>query len=279
MCRIPHPCSLSSTCRNGGICQPNGKNHTCSCPDGFRGAHCDQFSNPCEENGTAFCNHHGDCGSVAINTSNNGGAPVKTSQPKCFCSIFWTGSRCESRNSIIAECSIEENKHYCLNNGACYMMGDNSFEKKFCLCPPGFNGDRCENNHDASKEILTTLQYLTWQENEITEGPTLDEPFKPFSKLPVVLNASLLHMVLLLINLLAFFVYQIQLMNHVSLLIHRNHLWILQLFFLICNNHCHWEVGEEAPSFWWVIFQIVVTFQLDKISEMSIMSTFMNINL
>ena len=121
------------------------------------------------------------------------------------------------------------------------MMGDNSFEKNFCLCPPGFNGDRCENNHDASNEILTTLQYSTWQENEITEDPTLDEPFKwipendtdslesfeniteflhitelQSSKLPEVVDevVNATHSPLVL---LTYFVYQIQLVNSVSL--------------------------------------------------------------
>ncbi|XP_067943149.1 fibropellin-1-like [Watersipora subatra] len=108
-------CNVSTSCtKNAVSCQKKGATALCSCKPGYYGERCERYQcspNPCL----------------------NGACLTKTpytGDPQCNCWTGFVGKYCDM-------CA----PGYCFNGGTCTA---GRFRERFCSCPPGVSGDRCE---------------------------------------------------------------------------------------------------------------------------------------
>ena len=96
----------------------------CKCLDEFVGDKCEIQRNPCNPN---------PCG-------NEGGKCIRDSKEgfKCLCPPLRGGSKCQEK--IEDTCKPD----YCLYGGTCKRSTFKEKTSFFCLCRPGYQGDRCE---------------------------------------------------------------------------------------------------------------------------------------
>ncbi|XP_072167955.1 uncharacterized protein [Diadema setosum] len=120
-CEIPsefNKCGLNP-CGNGAECMNNGRDYTCSCPDGFTGKNCTEdidecASSPCANNGTC------------INLING---------YVCVCQSCYSGINCD-----IAPPTESCVRDLCENDGTCsYNSGTYQ-----CVCRAGYEGTYCQ---------------------------------------------------------------------------------------------------------------------------------------
>lgn len=111
---------------NNGTCEknPDGSPYCASCPNGWKGTHCE--TQICPPN---FCKENGVCDHAS-------GVPV------CRCSPGWRGKLCDE---LICKPGI------CLHGGTCQPVG----EKVKCSCASGYYGDRCQYDPCTNKTCNT----------------------------------------------------------------------------------------------------------------------------
>ncbi|CAI4224970.1 unnamed protein product [Auanema sp. JU1783] len=122
-CSERDPCPIDY-CKNGGSCNFNGKEISCTCPANFDGPLCQHeldacLSQPCL----------------------NGRCISKPGSFRCECDKGFVGSRCENRSTAY-QCSMGTRnlENSCKNGGVCaYQDGQYS-----CVCPNMFEGAFCE---------------------------------------------------------------------------------------------------------------------------------------
>ncbi|KAG8178281.1 hypothetical protein JTE90_001317 [Oedothorax gibbosus] len=155
-----NPCR-HNPCENGGTCNnPSDGQYTCTCAPSYFGPQCDTWANICNDNlctngGTCIQDPNGficscplgyegmfcekvDSTNCQVYPCRNGGTCVNTSSGfNCMCSEGISGSRCEET----LRCSPDS----CENGGTCVeQLSGNAT----CLCPPGYSGTHCQNNHN-----------------------------------------------------------------------------------------------------------------------------------
>ncbi|VDO10801.1 unnamed protein product [Rodentolepis nana] len=161
---------MGHLCRNGAKCvSGEGDNFYCLCEEGFTGTFCEQESRPCDgepcRNG-AYCQSTEGVGDFSFQcrcASDWAGrwchlpsprSPCQVSKPChndgvcvddalsshgffCQCANGWTGLFCQIRSPDYESC---DNENFCKVGGTCINVGGESH----CICPPGYIGDRCE---------------------------------------------------------------------------------------------------------------------------------------
>ncbi|VDL59873.1 unnamed protein product [Hymenolepis diminuta] len=165
---------MGHLCRNGAKCvSGEGDNFYCLCEEGFTGTFCEQELHPCDSepcrNG-AYCQPTEGVGDTSFQCRCASGwagrwchlpsprSPCQVSQPChnggvcvddalsphgffCQCSNGWTGLFCQTRSPDYESC---ESGNFCRNGGTCINVAGGFH----CICPPGFIGDRCEEDID-----------------------------------------------------------------------------------------------------------------------------------
>lgn len=129
-CQLPsQECGGAVWCVNGGTCklQFNSNVYACQCPNGTRGAHCDQDSV------TATCPDKSQC--------QNGGSCQKLNNVEnsyiCRCPAGFVGNDCQV-NAAALNADVCGAQLYCLNSGRCNSAGN------ACICAGGYNGKLCD---------------------------------------------------------------------------------------------------------------------------------------
>ncbi|CAB3364278.1 Hypothetical predicted protein [Cloeon dipterum] len=148
LCNLPsrEQCSHLQ-CRNGGFCVTAVDSVVCRCPENWTGTDCSIAISSTENTCRDFCHHDGVCVLESL-----------ISQPICRCMEGWTGSRCEKK----ATC-----RNFCFNGATCQEPAKSDL-KPVCICPPDFEGLRCEThnpylshnkeaNEDDSSALLVVL--------------------------------------------------------------------------------------------------------------------------
>lgn len=127
-------CAIENFC-NGGTCENSQGGFTCTCPEGWGGARCDEDINECEAD-TPACSNGGAC------TNTEGGF-------ECACPDNWTGAYC---NVDVDECAVaaEAGENLCENNGKCLNM-QGTFQ---CVCSGGWSGQTCAEDFDECAAAL-----------------------------------------------------------------------------------------------------------------------------
>lgn len=121
-CEINSKSCKDLPCRNGASCENDHlKGYVCHCPSGYSGQDCESQLNECSSNP---CANNGTCADVV-----NG--------YRCTCPTGFTGERCEIN---IDDCQGEP----CLNGGTCVDL----VNKFHCQCVPGYTGMLCQEKVD-----------------------------------------------------------------------------------------------------------------------------------
>ena len=120
---------------NGGSCQALEGNYTCTCSEGFDGAHCehnidDCLRNPCENGGTCY---------DGLNDYN------------CNCTSKFMGKNCDQPyDPCIKHGGQCKNGGQCqrkvLTSGSPLPSQDGTHSDFYCECKFGFSGALCQNN-------------------------------------------------------------------------------------------------------------------------------------
>ncbi|CAG5111110.1 Oidioi.mRNA.OKI2018_I69.chr2.g5444.t1.cds [Oikopleura dioica] len=150
-----NPCK-NNPCQNGGTCNADGEQYSCSCPIGISGNNCETTpcsSEPCEYGECSFvgaiwsCECPSelfagrDCSITPCENDDSNLPPACFNYGECSmvgddyickCPEFHTGDRCESYPCMHLPCQ---------NGGVCVNTGDDSFE---CQCPEDITGELCE---------------------------------------------------------------------------------------------------------------------------------------
>ncbi|KAL7291379.1 hypothetical protein TKK_0014973 [Trichogramma kaykai] len=151
-CETPLLDCSSQPCLNQGTCLPSPANGTqveaidatgssstsssslsiarkyrCSCPQGWRGRHCEVSSRSCRDSPCAR-------GATCEDDSERGF--------KCHCPAGYEGPDCERQ---IDECAPSP----CANGGTCTDL----LAGFRCTCPAGFSGERCQINNDDCADM------------------------------------------------------------------------------------------------------------------------------
>ncbi|KAI3381826.1 hypothetical protein SNEBB_004042 [Seison nebaliae] len=143
-------CDEVKYCSNGGICRKDLKNGTlyCECPEHYTGPQCkrDRFPGWSQEP-MDLCKVYNPC--------RNGKCVEKIRSHKrfdytCHCHEGYKGIHC---TDIIDECDTTG----CQNGGECVMLHmsitrTNERLMPHCMCPRGFEGDKCEKKIDVNFE-------------------------------------------------------------------------------------------------------------------------------
>ncbi|XP_075793739.1 delta and Notch-like epidermal growth factor-related receptor isoform X2 [Pelodiscus sinensis] len=104
-------------CRNGGTCFSNISGFSCQCPEGYHGLYCEEEYNECL---SAPCQNAATCRDL-VNSY------------ECVCLAEYEGRHCELYKDPCVNIS-------CQNGGTCDSEGLNAT----CICAPGFTGEECE---------------------------------------------------------------------------------------------------------------------------------------
>ncbi|CAF0757509.1 unnamed protein product [Didymodactylos carnosus] len=104
-------------CGQVGICIILDATFACVCPDGTIGENC-------LTSVIRICN------------------VISPGYATCWCLLGFDGDFCERRSGA-STCSTLQ----CLNSGTCYEHSPASTIFAYCLCRPGFTGQRCEAGH------------------------------------------------------------------------------------------------------------------------------------
>ncbi|XP_078346389.1 uncharacterized protein LOC144631727 isoform X9 [Oculina patagonica] len=110
-----------SPCKNGATCVNTAESFRCECPQGFKGALCDQDIDECAN---SPCKHGATC------TNTVGGFT-------CKCQQGFEGELCDQD---INECESKP----CVNGATCV----NTLGGYHCRCRPGYTGTHCEKDVD-----------------------------------------------------------------------------------------------------------------------------------
>ncbi|XP_059475497.1 low-density lipoprotein receptor-related protein 1 isoform X2 [Neocloeon triangulifer] len=119
--RCPH-----LPCRNGGSCVEIRDSAVCRCPSTWVGTDCGLYVSYKDNACVNYCHHDGVCVLDAPDA-----------QPICRCLDGWTGPRCDNK----ATC-----RNFCFNGATCQEPEDSDL-KPVCICPPDFQGLRCETHN------------------------------------------------------------------------------------------------------------------------------------
>ncbi|XP_063236115.1 cadherin-related tumor suppressor [Bacillus rossius redtenbacheri] len=144
------PCQQADACDNGGYCTEGIRVHadettvtdseavvftsplvshdfSCRCAEGFTGKRCDRRQDPCSPDP---CLHGATCRRLGHDF-------------QCACPPLREGRLCETERGDVCDGSP------CQNGGSCRESPDGS--SFFCLCRPGYRGNRCEAAADSCR--------------------------------------------------------------------------------------------------------------------------------